>query len=325
MKKKQIVGLIIAAVLFIVIGVTSVLTNVFSQKMLADNVTTLLTENMEFDPPMSDYIAIVRVVGTIQEQTETGTFETASGYQHITTMNYIDNLMNDDDNQGILLYVDSPGGTVYESEELYDKLIEYKEVTGRQVWTYMAHYAASGGYMISAASDMIYANKNTVTGSIGVIMSGYDLSGLYEKLGIRYVSITSGVNKDSSALTDDQVAIYQSQVDECYENFVDIVGQGRGMSKEAVKALADGRTYTAKQALENGLVDEIGSYEDATYDMSEALGVDEYYEPITEDNLFASLFAEVKGLVPKSEAQILKETADDMESGVLMYYAEQLQ
>lgn len=156
-------------------------------------------------------------------------------------------------------------------------------------------------------------------------MSGYDLSGLYEKLGIRYVSITSGVNKDSSALTDDQVAIYQSQVDECYENFVDIVGQGRGMSKEAVKALADGRTYTAKQALENGLVDEIGSYEDATYDMSEALGVDEYYEPITEDNLFASLFAEVKGLVPKSEAQILKETADDMESGVLMYYAEQLQ
>lgn len=325
MKKKQIVGLIIAAVLFIVMGVTSVLTNVISQKMLADNVTTLLTENMEFDPPMSDYIAIVRVVGTIQEQTETGIFETASGYQHITTMNYIDNLMNDDDNQGILLYVDSPGGTVYESEELYDKLIEYKEVTGRQVWTYMAHYAASGGYMISAASDMIYANKNTVTGSIGVIMSGYDLSGLYEKLGIRYVSITSGVNKDSSALTDDQVAIYQSQVDECYENFVDIVGQGRGMSKEAVKALADGRTYTAKQALENGLVDEIGSYEDATYDMSEALGVDEYYEPITEDNLFASLFAEVKGLVPKSEAQILKETADDMESGVLMYYAEQLQ
>ena len=69
----------------------------------------------------------------------------------------------------------------------------------------MAHYAASGGYMTSVTGDKIYANKNTVTGSIGVIMSGYDMSGLYEKLGIRYVSITSGVNKDSSKLTDEQV------------------------------------------------------------------------------------------------------------------------
>lgn len=325
MKKKQIVGLVIAAVLFIVIGVTSVLTNTFSQKMLVNDVTTLLAENTEFDPPMSDYIAIVRVVGTIQEQTETGAFETSAGYQHIMTMNYIDNLMNDSDNQGILLYVDSPGGTVYESEELYDKLIEYKEVTGRPIWTYMAHYAASGGYMVSVAGDVIYANKNTTTGSIGVIMSGYDLSGLYEKLGIRYVSITSGVNKDSSMLTDEQVAIYQSQVDECYENFAGIVAEGRGMSENAVKALADGRTYTAKQALENGLIDEIGSYEDAACDMSEALKVDEFYEPSTQENVLASLFAEAKELVPKSEAQILRETADDMESGVLMYYAEQLQ
>ena len=144
--------------------------------------------------------------------------------------------MQDSNNKGILLYVDSPGGTVYESEELYLKLQEYKETTDRPVWDYMAHYAASGGYMVSMASDRIYANPNTVTGSIGVIMSGYDLTGLYEKLGIRYVSITSGANKDSSQLTNEQIAIYQTQVDEYYNKFVNIVAEGRDMSEEACQS-----------------------------------------------------------------------------------------
>ena len=91
-------------------------------------------------------------------------------------------------------------------------------------------------------------------------MSGYDMSGLYEKLGIRYVSITSGANKDSSKFTDEQIAIYQDQINEYYEKFVGIVADGRNMSEDAVKQLADGRTYTAKQAKENGLIDEISLY-----------------------------------------------------------------
>ena len=153
---------------------------------------------------------------------------------------------------GILLRVDSPGGTVYESEELYRKLVAYKEETGRPVWTYMEHYAASGGYYISAPSDKIYANPNTTTGSIGVIMSGYDMSGLYEKLGIRSVSITSGKNKDMSKLTEEQIAIYQSSVDESFDRFVEIVADGRKMTEETVREIADGRTYTAKQAKANG-------------------------------------------------------------------------
>ena len=205
MKNKQIIGLVVAGAVFIVTGVTSVLTNTLSANTMAEDVTTMLAGELEFDPPADDYIGVVNVVGTIQEQTQSSVLDTSSGYQHNTTMDYIDNLMEDSDNKGILLYVDSPGGAVYESEELHDKLIEYKETTGRPIWTYMAHYAASGGYMTSVTGDKIYANKNTVTGSIGVIMSGYDMSGLYEKLGIRYVSITSGVNKDSSKLTDEQV------------------------------------------------------------------------------------------------------------------------
>ena len=288
MKNKQIIGLVVAGAVFIVTGVTSVLTNTLSANTMAEDVTTMLAGELEFDPPADDYIGVVNVVGTIQEQTQSTVLDTSSGYQHNTTMDYIDNLMDDSDNKGILLYVDSPGGAVYESEELHDKLIEYKETTGRPIWTYMAHYAASGGYMTSVTGDKIYANKNTVTGSIGVIMSGYDMSGLYEE-------------------------------------FVNIVADGRDMSADQVKALADGRTYTAKQAKANGLIDEIATYQDVMNQMASELGVDEFYTPSSEESILAAIFSKAEKLVPKSEAQILKETAEEKESGVLMYYAEQLQ
>ena len=327
MNKKQTIGLIIAAGLFILIGVSSVLTNTFSQKALDASVkdALLLTGGTEFHAPKNDYIAVVNVVGTIQEQMETGIFDVEQSYQHVTTLDYIDRLIGDKNNKGMLLYVDSPGGAVYESEELYSKLQEYKEKTGRPIWDYMAHYAASGGYMVSMPADKIYANPNTTTGSIGVIMSGVDMTGLYEKLGMRYISITSGKNKDSSKMTDEQIEIYQSQVNECYEDFVEKVSVGRNMTVEEVKALADGRTYTAKQAKENGLIDEISLYEEMKADMSQELGIYEFYQPKTKDKILSELFSKASDLVPKSEAQILKETAEEKESGVLMYYAEQLQ
>lgn len=328
MSKKQIGGWVIAVVLFIVTGVTSVLTNTLAERSTAnvvDTVEKMLTGGVTFNAPASDYIAVVRVEGTIQQQMATSLFEAPAGYQHLTTMEYIDYLMYDDNNKGILLYVDSPGGSVYEADELYLKLMEYKEMTDRPIWNYMSHYAASGGYYISMSADQIYANRNTVTGSIGVIMSGYDMTGLYEKLGIRYVSITSGVNKDSSKLTDEQIAIYQSQVDEAYEQFVGIVADGRNMSVDEVKKLADGRTYTANQAMENGLIDEISSYEDMRGEMSQELGVYNYYELQSSDSILNSLLSEVKENLPKSEAQVLTEVAKEKENGGLMYYAEQLQ
>ncbi|MCI8504264.1 MAG: signal peptide peptidase SppA [Dorea sp.] len=327
MNKKQTIGLVVAAGLFIIIGISSVLTNTFSQKALDKSMKDALslTGGMEFDAPKKDYIAIVNVVGTIEQQAELGIFDEEQSYQHVTTLDYIDRLINDKNNKGMLLYVDSPGGTVYESEELYQKLQEYKQKTGRPIWDYMAHYAASGGYMVSMPADKIYANPNTTTGSIGVIMSGFDLTGLYEKLGMRYISITSGKNKDSSKMTEEQIEIYQSQINECYEDFVGKVSEGRNMSVEEVKVLADGRTYTAKQAKENGLIDEISLFADMKADMSQEMGVYEFYQPKTKDKILSQLFTKVSGLVPKSEAQILKETAEEKESGVLMYYAEQLQ
>lgn len=326
MKKKQIIGLIAAVVIFLISGAVSVWMNSFSEKVFKEDIFSVFSDSEMSgeipETPKKDYIAVIEVLGTIQEETYDLMY-TSDSYLHTTTMEYIDELMKDKNNKGILLYVDSPGGTVYESEELYLKLEEYKKVTNQPIWVYMSHYAASGGYMISMAADKIYANPNTTTGSIGVIMSGYDLSGLYEKLGIKYVSITSGENKDSSQMTDEQVEIYQGQVDECYERFVDIVEEGRGMSEKEVKKLADGRTYTAKQALQNGLVDKIALYDEMKDEMREELKVNEIY--LKDQDSYAdkwmSLFMGVKELIPKSEAQILKETAAELESGVLMYYA----
>lgn len=326
MKKKQIIGLVVAAALFVGVSAASVFTNTISKNLLQSSADDIINlgGSYQFNPPSEDYIAIVRVEGTIQEQSGSSILEASSGYQHDSTMNYIDELMDDSNNKGILLYVDSPGGTVYESEELYQKLKEYKETTKRPIWDYMAHYAASGGYMVSMASDKIYANSNTTTGSIGVIMSGYDMSGLYKKLGIRYVSITSGKNKDSSKFTDEQIAIYQDQINEAYEEFVNIVADGRDMSVEDVKKLADGRTYTAKQAKNNGLIDEISLYPDMKDAMSKKLGTSTFYEMESDERLLQSLFSKAESLVPKSEAQVLTETAKSVESGVPMYYAEQL-
>ena len=111
MKTKQIIGLAVAGVLFIAIGVSSVLSNSISQRLLEDSVGSMLTGDYEFNAPMTDYIAVVKVEGTIQQQTEsTGLFAVTEGYQHTTTMEYIDRLMEDSNNKGILLYVDSPGG-----------------------------------------------------------------------------------------------------------------------------------------------------------------------------------------------------------------------
>lgn len=326
MKKKQIIGIVVAVVLFIMCGMVSKVTNSFIENMLLENAIPFTNDNSLSMPtedmfPEEPYIAIVEVSGTIQEQGEMGAFGITEGYQHNDTMDYIDLLISDDNNAAILLYVDSPGGTVYESEELYDKLKEYKQLTERPIWTYMAHYAASGGYMISMASDNIYANKNTTTGSIGVITSRYDITGLYDKLGVQYVSITSGQNKDGSILSDEKIAILQSQIDEYYESFVEIVSDGRNMPIDEVKKLADGRTYTAKQALDHGLIDHISSFEKMKEEMSESLDVIEYYEPVVEENIFASLFAQIKDIIPKSEAQILFEAAREMEREVFMYYA----
>ena len=212
-----------------------------------------------------DYIGTLYVEDTIDEY--------GSGlYNHQYLLNAIDAMIEDDENKGMILYVNTPGGSVYASDELYLKIKEYQEKTKRPVYSSMQSQATSGGYYISACADKIIANRNCWTGSIGVTMGTFiDVSELLSNLGVKTTTVTAGNNKamgsNTEPMTDEQKAIFQGLVDESYEQFIGIIAEGRKMTVANVKALADGRIYTAKQALDNGLIDKIGTYEEAVADM----------------------------------------------------------
>jgi protease-4 len=247
------------------------------------------------------YIAKIYVEGVIMAG-QTDSFGLPAGYQHDWTLEKIDELIDDPDNYGLIIFVDSPGGGVYESDELYLKLKEYKEKTGRPVYSAMGSMAASGGYYISAPADKIIANRNTWTGSIGVTIGTiYDISGLLEKYGVKTQTITAGRNKAMGSsvepMTEEQKAIFQSLVDDAYDQFTGIVSEERGIDIAKVKELADGRVYTAKQALDLGLVDAIGTVADAENDMKKEYDLKdcELVDVTYQDNSFlGSLFSGVK-------------------------------
>ena len=223
-----------------------------------------------------DYIASLYIEGVIEAENKT--------YNHEWLIDTIRSLEDDEKNKAILLTVDSPGGGVYESDEVYLALCDYTEHTGRPVYAYMTTLAASGGYYISCAAETIYANRNTLTGSIGVIASqSVDMTELLKKLGVKVETITAGKNKNmlniNSPLTDEQRGIMQSIADEAYEQFTAIVAKSRDMKIGDVKKLADGRIYTASQAKKNGLVDEIGTWDDALASLRKEL--DDYESVVT--------------------------------------------
>lgn len=234
------------------------------------------------DTPYSPYIATLYVEGTIQSG-NTDYLGRAIGYQHEWTLNAIDRLMTDSNNYGMIIFVDSPGGSVYEIDELYLKIREYQEFTGNPVYSVMGSMAASGGYYISAPCEQIYANRNTWTGSIGVTIGTIvDISGFLEKYGVKTKTIASGEHKAMGSsyqeMTPEEEAIWRSLIDEAYEQFVDVVAEGRGMEKADVYPVADGRILSAKQAMKAGLVDELGGIDDAFYAMCEQVDEEMYFE-----------------------------------------------
>ncbi|MEG1863076.1 MAG: signal peptide peptidase SppA, partial [Oscillospiraceae bacterium] len=266
---------------------------------------------------------IININGTIQASPDTAF--TQVSYDHNKIMAYIDELIKDDNNFGILLKVNSGGGTVYHSDEMYSKLMEYKEKTGRPVHAYFKEVAASGAYYISCAADYISANKNCWTGSIGVIISYTNLKGLYDKLGMEEIIISSGTNKGmgsaAQVLTKEQRDIYQGLVDESYDNFVNIVAQGRKIDKEKVIQLADGRVYTASQALENKLIDKVETWQEALDGMTELTGVECYEKNLMSNGSYLSyLIGEYKSATPKSDMQAVEEMLSKDLNGVPLYY-----
>ena len=258
---------IVLAVVFLFSSVFSVVLRLFSGAVTVGRGTSS-DDSLNFKSP---YIAELSVNGVIQGDT-TDSLTSQATYHHSWTVNKIKALKADTNNKGLIMYVNTPGGAVYEADELYLAIKDYKETTGRPVYSYMASEAASGGYYISAPCDQIIANRNCWTGSIGVTIGTlYDITGLLKKYGVKTVSIHAGKNKAMGSyteeLTEEQQDILQSLVDEAYEQFVGIVAEGRNMDLKEVKKLADGRIYTAKQAKANGLIDEIGTFDEAVQKM----------------------------------------------------------
>ena len=163
----------------------------------------------------------------------------------------------------LVLRLNSPGGSVVGSDEIYHALRE----TRKPVVAFLQEVAASGAYYIGMAAEHIVANPNSLTGSIGVIGQFPNAEVLLEKVGVQVTTIKSGESKDLGnpfrAMSDAEQAIFQDIVDETYGRFVDIVARGRNLPQEQVRKLADGRIYTGQKALELGLVDALGYQQDA--------------------------------------------------------------
>jgi len=257
-----IIAAVIAGVVLLTSGCNSMLDSLKEEFSFSEPGNEVVTDFGH------EYIGALYVEGEISE----GTVGT---YNHTYLLNSVDAMIEDPENKGMIIYVNTPGGSVFASDELYLKIREYQETTGRPVYSSMQSQATSGGYYISASADKILANRNCWTGSIGVTMGTFlDVSELLENLGIRTETITSGDNKAMGGsyepMTDEQKEIFQSLIDEAYDQFVTIVAEGRKMDEAKVRRLADGRIYTAQQAVSNGLIDQIATFEEAIDDMKAA-------------------------------------------------------
>lgn len=182
---------------------------------------------------------------------------------------------------GLIVRVNSPGGTVTASDIVYHELTEFKRRHRIPVVALMMDMATSGGYYVSMAADSIVAHPTTTTGSLGVIMPAYNIARFMERYGVEDRSVTSGPLKDLHSPTrpvrSEHTAVVQSVVDDLYERFLQVVQEGRGdRLKSPLRTLADGRIYTANQALAAGLVDRVGYYEDALEEMKRLTGLADF-------------------------------------------------
>lgn len=178
---------------------------------------------------------------------------------------------------GLLIRVDSPGGVVTPSHEIYSEIRRIRD-DGTTVIVSMGSLAASGGYYVSAPADLIVASPQTITGSIGVIMEFPVVKGVMDKLGVSVEVVKSAEHKDIGspfrAMNERDRELLQGVVSDAYEQFVGIVSENRELPEDSVRAFADGRILTGRQALELGLVDTLGTFEDAKRIAAEVCGLE---------------------------------------------------
>jgi protease-4 len=216
-----------------------------------------------FKPKSRKQIARIEITGAI-----------ASG----TRKRVLDALKTVEDRKfpALLLRIDSPGGTVGDSQEIYSALMRLREKV--KIVASFGNISASGGVYVGMGAEHVVANPGTITGSIGVILRGNNLERLLEKIGISFKVIKSGPYKDILAfdreLTEPEKTILQELIDTSYQQFVQTVAEGRQLAVEAVREFADGRIFTGQQALELGIVDRLGTEDDARRWAAELVGLD---------------------------------------------------
>lgn len=262
-------GWIVALVFVILLFVWMMFSTIACMKVASDGIDNALGYgSISASEITTDTIAVIHMTGTIQyDNTECSPeglkmlLDAAEGNSHI---------------KAIVLRVDSGGGTATAGEEMatYVRQCELPIVVSS------ASINASAAYEISSQADYIYVAKSTAIGSIGTAIEFYDLSGLYEKLGISIETITSSESKDSSygnrALTDEEREYYQKMITQINDMFIATVAEGRGMSESEVRELATGLTFTGIDSIGNGLADELGTLEDAIAKAAELAGITDY-------------------------------------------------
>lgn len=324
---KKWIAVAIAILLFVASGLVKSKSNevaeVESEKMAQkylksfDPFSSTANKNVLEGSDPSQKIAIISYKGAIGD-----------GPVYDAVMEQLEDVKEDKDVKGVILKVNSPGGAVYNSEQVAKRIQEIQEEKKIPVFTVMETMAASGGYYISAPTDRIYASNETLTGSIGVIMSSMSFEGLFEKYGIKQQNITTGKMKDAGSprkdMTDEQKKYFQDLINSSFDRFVKVVSQGRSMKEDEVRKLADGRVYDGAQAKENGLVDKIGNLDTAIADMKKDYKLDDpqVYEYSDEMSSFSRFFSKAESLIGKnsnSDLAILKDLMDK-DSPVPMYY-----
>jgi len=228
--------------------------------------------------------------------------------------------------KALILRLDTPGGEVTASDIIYHEILRFKERTGRPVVGLMMSVAASGGYYIASACDVIVAHPSSLTGSIGVISIFPSLESLMAKVGVKVNVIKSGPSKDSGSpfreMTEEDRKLFQVIIDEYYEGFLEVVARGRSGKVPAadLRTIADGRIYTAPQALKLGLIDAIGYFDDAfgrardLAALKSAKLVSYTYFPKTKSNIYATRLGDFSPL----DAKVLESMLAVLKTG--FYY-----
>lgn len=235
-------------------------------------VVSLLKGNNNGDKSVTDpdRVAVINISGTIVSGgiQEDDIFHQQQGITSGTIMAQLRNAAQDKSVKAVLLKIDSGGGSATAAEEVGRELKRFKEKSKKPIVATIGDTGASAAYWIAVcASDKVYANATSLTGSIGVYMPYMNVEELYKKIGVSSGKIKSGAHKDMMSMdrpmTDEEKVMLQNIVNEIFDAFVKTVAEGRKMEEIKVRALADGRVYTGMQAKNLGLVDEIGNYYDA--------------------------------------------------------------